>query len=1231
MANKNFRQLNKLVFINTGNCPYSEIELSGNTCFIGINGEGKSTTQRAILFFYNADGQKLGIPRNHPFKPFEEYYFPSPNSYIIYEVQTENGGAFHIITHRLNRLVYYFVEGPYRKEHFIRESIALGLTDVLASLRAQDPPVYVSRRIETFQEYREILYGATRKAELKPFYLIAGNSKYENVPRAITDIFLSSSSPIEADFIKNFIANAVSDAGTDINLEPIKRQVRQFREKLEDVDTFRQPGNQHLVRVIAEAHDQQENYKVAQGETAVQLGSTLKHARSKVAALQTEVEKADKLLVELEKEATENAANYSERQRELSELLGVIKEKITKAERLDREYRQKNAAELLQLHEGKAGLRADLTARQEEYKTLTASFQDIELQFSVLYNNLQNERTALDNELRGKGIEIDQQRRQQMEEIRGQFEEELKRVRAGADEQLSILNEQLDTLKESRIRLEGELLLVRRTVPFETELKTLKEQWQIGKQEVGTARNTMALNQKEGTSALEKVAFIEEKYRNLQANFQLQKSKEIDEVKRRLAAVREKLSVHGGAFYGFLETSYPGWRETIGKVCSEDLLFREDLQPALHAFSQTLYGIELNLGGVESKARSLEEYELLQTTLEAGIRELETAILDHRAQAESDLETELSALRKRISELNQQQAALEYAVQKGERELEEKALSISDWTSRSERERDRQIGQTLEKQQAVQQEVAALTNRVQARKEELKKQEQALQAIRTEKEKTLRVSFEATSAKLAEEKEEKVAALQERKGELDYQKKQALENKGVDSSRINKVKSELEALGNMLQRIEDNEELVIRYKKDREEYIGRLEEFREEQRQNTGQQEALKVGYETARKGLGARRREAEQRKAALTTEQKNYVEGLKYFEQQFSVKSHLSGVFREKIDAAPEAFVESSIMDLCFRLEGLQQEYMAKWQLLRESINKLAGTLRAENHFSFKVHNTNEFDYRSFAAHLRSFVAEDRLKTSISELGQEHWQILDAIGTKVADLMRQVDRVKRTIVNIDTELEKSNFSEGRLIQYIKIRFREGKSPALRQLQTIADLKNENEFGIGTLNLFQPTARQNNELHKKSVDALSKLFKILEEEGKDRIQLQDTFELQFNIREKKNETGWVERLPKVGSDGTDIMVKSIIYITLLNLFIKESTHKTAGHFRVHCIIDEVGKIATSYMKELLQFTGGRNILLVNGLPNESKLEMHYNATYKLRNGARDTMLLQKILTNTIEV
>ena len=115
------RYLNKIVFINSAHIPYAEIKLDGNVHFIGTQGVGKSTLLRAILFFYNVDKSRLGIRTQDKQKSYDEFYFPYPNSYIIYEVCRENGKFFVMSFLSSGRVAFRIVDCPYDKHYFVDE------------------------------------------------------------------------------------------------------------------------------------------------------------------------------------------------------------------------------------------------------------------------------------------------------------------------------------------------------------------------------------------------------------------------------------------------------------------------------------------------------------------------------------------------------------------------------------------------------------------------------------------------------------------------------------------------------------------------------------------------------------------------------------------------------------------------------------------------------------------------------------------------------------------------------------------------------------------------------------------------------------------------------------------------------------------------------------------------------------------------------------------------------
>src|ERR1700751_5879467 len=145
-----YRMLHRIVLINIANNKYADVEMNGNTCFVGTNNYGKTSLQRAILFFYSANSRGLGISQSQ--KPFEEHYFRYENSYIVYEVTTEEGNFF-VLVYRHNTICYRFVDAPYDPELFFNENDeALKIGELIKKIEKKG--IYVSNQIDTFERYR---------------------------------------------------------------------------------------------------------------------------------------------------------------------------------------------------------------------------------------------------------------------------------------------------------------------------------------------------------------------------------------------------------------------------------------------------------------------------------------------------------------------------------------------------------------------------------------------------------------------------------------------------------------------------------------------------------------------------------------------------------------------------------------------------------------------------------------------------------------------------------------------------------------------------------------------------------------------------------------------------------------------------------------------------------------------------------------------------------------------
>jgi len=122
--------------------------------------------------------------------------------------------------------------------------------------------------------------------------------------------------------------------------------------------------------------------------------------------------------------------------------------------------------------------------------------------------------------------------------------------------------------------------------------------------------------------------------------------------------------------------------------------------------------------------------------------------------------------------------------------------------------------------------------------------------------------------------------------------------------------------------------------------------------------------------------------------------------------------------------------------------------------------------------------------------------------------------------------------------------------------------------------------------------------------------------------------LKFRIEENQNDTGWQEKLTNVGSEGTDTLVKAMVNIMLLNVF-KESVSKRFKDFRLHCMMDEIGKLHPNNVRGILKFANDRNILLINSSPIENDA-LAFTHIYKLNKDDKSMTQVKRIISQYME-
>lgn len=1223
---ENRRILNRIIFINIANTDYASMEIAGNTCFVGTNNMGKTTLQRAILFFYSANTRGLGISSSQ--KSFEDYYFQYPNSYIIYEIATEEG-LFHVMVYRHNKLFYRFVEHAFELDHYIVDNVALLPKQVL--VRLNENKIHYSDQIETFERYRNIIYGADPDKKYKKFALMKGNNNYHNIPLAITSIFLSSESVIRSEFVKECIANSISTKHTNIELKTVERQLRQFTERYHDIEIFFRKENTQRGDYIKDNFQQIQHLKIKQRALANELGSALKHAEVQKETIGQQAQVMRDALEQMTHIFLDKEREHQESIKELNQEIGGLKSKIREADKKLKDYQDRGIDDLLVRMEEKSRLSLERQALENEYATLTAGFSDIEQQFKTLFDAFENDRREFENVLREQGLQLDkkyQDDKNNLKDLYRQQETELKqRFLQDAEQYKQQQQQKRLELKDAEYKEQE----TRKRRYYEQEIRLLRE----GIDEISRRvlertsalsirNNTIVALKKEGDHIREKNKITADQY--------IEKNKaEINEAEAGIQAIEAKLAVHQHALFGYLQEHYPDWHTTIGKVVREDLLFQEDLNPkVVKANLDTLYGIRLDLDKVGVSSKTIDEYEQERAAYREKISTLNQAFLEFREVQAQEEQARLATLSKKSAQLKNEIAQMEYEAEQDEQKRKQLTLDLHAWEQKGEEQREKDLIDTYTTQEALKKEIQGLQDKIQELERSRQREEQALERSFSERLHTLTKAFEAEAAKLKSTREDKLAAYEEKKTKLQKEKSTVLKKKGIDDSRIKTLKSDIERLKKNLDALEEHAELINDFRKDKRELFDRMEDFKRERERFEERIRQADAAFASERQAFQKRRQQQEEEARKLNESLKRYTHGVEHFERHFKDRT-LYDRLRHLIEAAPAGHTDSDIVGLCSQLLANDTEYHNQFEKFRNNVVEFTGRFRPDNHFNFRINQQGgETEYERFAAYLQEFYNENKIQTSIAEVAKSHGMLIDAISSKVKALNEHKGRITKMIQKMETDFSHASFESSKLIEYIKLKSEDSENKILRKLQRIAEFRDQNPFLYGEANLFNQGNKAKAEIDRRSVELLNDLQKAIVEEKHEEIRVQDLFELRFRIKEGKNDTGWIEKIDKVGSTGTDMLVKAVIYITLLNVFIKESTEKTARNFYVHCIIDEVGQISAPYLKELISFAEERNICLINGLPNESKLETHYNYTYKFRKDANGYVKVIPLLTMSIE-
>ena len=1214
------KSLNKIIFINSANIPYAEICVDGNVHFTGTQGVGKSTILRALLFFYNADKHRLGIQQGQ--KSFDEFYFRQSNSHILYEVMRDNGAYTILVSRYQGRASWRFIDAPYKREWLIDDD-KQALSDWVKIRERIDKNVAVSARIDSGAMFKDIIFGNTHDHKYTRYALVQ-SANYQNIPRSIQNVFLNTK--LDADFVKNTIIQSMADEDLPIDLQTYRRLITDFEREYDEIDCwFRQTkdGN-YPVR--------QQALKIAeQGRKIVALDQQLQDTWH---MLNHAVADSEKQIPLLEVEATDIKTSIEkERQREkyltseydkekdlLNQELGAKKSKLKEIAQTKKDFEAMGIEDKLALAYREDTIKQEVADKQMLLDDLLKTHASIEEKYNIARGKLENARQAFEN----KQKEMYYQKQAALQIERKRMEDDRTK---GRNQLMEAFNswrhesdERLEILQKEQHRAESALKELRQWHPMADEIKQVIDQLQ---QLDVTAKENVA----QQTAVKSQISQIKAEYEMREAELKQMSLRERERLERSRTQYREQIAkiddllTHlDGSLYQWLCENAEGWEDTIGKIVDEErILYAQGLEPRLDATSNSMFGIKLNLDNIDFVHRTPDEYRAQKKTLEEQVLQLNSQLLQLPVTLQEDISklgkkyaTHLNTLRQQATLLKVEEDQIPVKRQNLQNQQHKLEMEEQEVIAKEKEIRERTFNEALLKVQA---EKEARVQKEAKNKKELKDLDSVFNKSSKALDDELRVFKESQASEISARNQE--FALQ--KAQLDEQQKAELAGEGVDVNLLEQYRKALEGLKTLLTKIENERSVVIGYRDAEQNLFAKEPEIKKAIKGIELQIAMMRQHYEDKKVRIEKKRGELEERQKTVLKNLTHRRDGLNLYHQVVENEHLVPDTYRSD-DKTMTTHLDC--LQLLTQLRGTVNQKRESIDKLKDMAVNFNRNFKPQNTFHFNTMPITDGDYLQIAADLQDFMDNNKIEEFRRRTSEHYKDILGRISTEIGALMKRRSDVDGIIQDINRDFVEKNFAG--VIKSIELRTNESSDRLMQLLLSIHEYTVENALSIGELNLFSSDNRD--EVNRKVVNYLKSFsHQLQDEQSRSKVSLGDSFRLQFRVKENDNDTNWVERINNVGSDGTDILVKAMVNIMLINVF-KKKAAKKSGDFIVHCMMDEIGRLHPNNIKGILNFANSRNIYLINSSPT-SYNPYDYRYTYMLSKHGVKTKV-EKLLKRT---
>jgi len=904
----------------------------------------------------------------------------------------------------------------------------------------------------------------------------------------------------------------------------------------------------------------------------------LQKLRDEAQELQKEIATTKQTLQTQQEQLAKSRGLYEQRSSKLTEKIGVAKAKLKEIERLESYYKEQDIQTKLQEYKQLDMLESTLKQLQHKKEFVTKKVEEIDKahqnQLSQIDNAFQRDKNTLSqklleeqNRLKDKEYKLKEQQQNELQKLQDELssaKEEIQQKRLGFELKLKDITNDINNEKTKAFVFVDEDMFAK----LQLEIVSIEKDKQASLSSLALSSEKLESLQKEYDA---KHITLKQRYEKQRQELQdsLEKLK-LQQSPKENSLLREiyEQNLDDSKYLYFLKDEVLQEGFDIEFVSHSNAIFEVGFHQLQIPSSDISHHIEETTQKIQKLSKKFDqEQKALQVAFEKGEKQLI----------------------KEKKQLNESIKALEKELIESQTELKRLQIYKDEQKSAFEREKAKKVAELEDIKKQILQEIETFDSAIQTLQSETNSKKSSIKIFYTKELKKLQATAKEFQDRYKQDitKLEQLKSSQIKEQETNYYT--LLKQEQIDISQLQEYDKEIANLTAKIEKIRSYEKLIFGYERD----LAQIESkpaYKKELKELQTTLHKLKEAFLEEERLLGSKIETISKQSSKLEGELLEIQKELERFEEFEDSSIFLDA--KHRVDFAPsQEFIP---------LEKIKEQII----LLNDRYGKIQSSIITQvNSISYIFDNRLEIkrslDPIVSAKHLKEFYDYDKIQKFQEWLETNLNQIVQHLIQEYQKLITQTSKVQKLISKINKLFDEIQIG---VIDELELRYSKTNNKSLEILEQIQLLDSENIGGFG-LSLFGTGGDS-----QKMIKLLRALVLEIEDSGYETISLEDSFVLEFRVVENGNDSKYQVSLDNIGSNGTDVLVKSMIYIAMVHIFKSQITKE---QLKVHVVLDEIGILSQKYLKALIEFANKYGIIFVNGAPDE-KLIGTYKRVYLIK-------------------